>query len=181
MNAWAAAGGWLTVNYRPGRRLSVILAQAPGAGDMFNWTNEFTVVFRAFAVPYWEDTNATSVTSAVASSGSMNIIVPGSAETIANATIQNMSGMMITNVSLSIGGKAMSFSGSNLLPGGYSITIDHPQSEKMIYFRARNNAGSIMANRNGADDFNVQPGARGISFSANRAVRVTVSLKGRYL
>ena len=33
----------------------------------------------------------------------------------------------------------------------------------------------------GADDFNVQPGARGISFSANRAVRVTVSLKGRYL
>ena len=60
INGWAAAGGWLTVGHRPDRRLNVVLAQAPGAGDMFNWTNEYTMVFRAYSVPYWEDRKTTT-------------------------------------------------------------------------------------------------------------------------
>jgi hypothetical protein len=107
INAWAAKGGELTVSHRPGRKLTVILAQAPGAGDQFSWANEFTMVFRAYAVPYWEDAAPASITSGTTNNGSMTIIVPGSADTVVNATIQNMSGMAINNVTLNIGGKSM--------------------------------------------------------------------------
>ena len=34
VNAWAASGGVLTVNYKPNRRLNVVLAQAPGEGSL---------------------------------------------------------------------------------------------------------------------------------------------------
>lgn len=183
INAWAAPGGWLKVNYRPERQLYVVLAQAPGGGDMFNWANEFTMVFRAYAVPYWDDVSAAAVTSKEASSGSMTLEVPGSAETVAGATIVNKSGKLITNLTLTIGGKMMKFSNDNLLPAGGTITIDHKRTPGQIFIRAYNATRSVLRYRTkeSADDYNISPGKVAISFSAQRAVKVTVRAKGRYL
>lgn len=181
INAWAAPGGWLTLGHRPGRRLGVVLAQAPGAGDMFSWANEYTLAFRAYAVPYWEDSTAVSATSVITNGGSLALTVPGNAKTVANATIENVSGMAINWVNLTIGGSAMSFSGGQVLPAGGALYIEHPQDTARIWFRARNNRGSVMLYRSGANDYNVSPGTISVSFSAERAVRVNVSVKGRYL
>ena len=181
VNAWAAKGGWLTVNYRPDRRLSVVLAQAPGGGDQFNWANEYTLVFRAYAVPYWEDAAPATATSGTGSSGSMQITVPGSAETVADVIVANKSGAAIAKVELTIGGKYMKFETGTILASGQSLVIDHPQTVNQIYFRATVNGSSVMRYRTGANDFTVQPGNVGISFSASRAVQVTVNVKGRHL
>lgn len=185
INAWAAPGGWLKVNYRPSRQLYVVLAQAPGGGDMFNWTNEFTMVFRAYAVPYWDDVTSAAVDNSkkIAMSGSMSLEVPGSAETCAWATIENKSGKLITNFTITIGGKTMKFSSDNLLPAGEKVTIDHKRTAGLYFLRAYNATRSVLRYRTkeSADDFNVQPGKISISYSAQRAVLVTVGVKGRYL
>ena len=181
VNAWAAKGGWLTVNYRPDRRLGVVLAQAPGGGDQFNWANEYTIVFRAYAVPYWEDAAPAAATSGTAASGSMQITVPGSAETVADVIVANKSGAAIAKVELTIGGKYMKFETGTILASGQSLVINHPQTVNQIYFRATVNGSSVMRYRTGANDFSVQPGNAAISFSASRAVQVTVSVRGRYL
>ena len=108
VNAWAANGGWLRLGHKPNRRLQVVLAQAPGAGDMFAWTNEYTLTFRAYSVPYWEDETATTVTSATMTSvSSWNLLVPGSAETVADVTVENRSGRTINSVTVTVGGKKM--------------------------------------------------------------------------
>ena len=180
VNAWAAQGGWLTLGHRPGRRINVVLAQAPGAGDMFAWTNEFTLTFRAYSVPYWEDTAEVKVTSGTSSAGSATIAVPGSAKTVANVSLRNMSGMVINSLDLNIGGKAMSFTGLGL-GANATLTIDHVQTDRLFYFRARIGSASVMSKRTGADDFVLSPGNNSISFSADRAVKVTVSVRGRYL
>ena len=181
VNAWAAKGGWLTVNYRPDRRLGVVLAQAPGGGDQFNWANEYTMVFRAYAVPYWEDAAPAAATSGTGASGSMQITVPGSAETVAAVTVANKSGAGIAKVELTIGGKYMKFETGTLLNSGQSLLVDHPQTVNQIYLRALVNGASVLKYRTGANDFSVQPGNAAISFSASRAVQVTVSVRGRYL
>ena len=182
VNAWAAKGGWLTVNYRPDRRLGVVLAQAPGGGDQFNWANEYTLVFRAYAVPYWEDAAPATATSGTAASGSMQITVPGSAETVADVIVANKSGAAIAKVELTIGGKYMKFETTGtLMSGGQSLLVDHPQTVNQIYLRALVNGASVLKYRTGANDFSVQPGNAAISFSASRAVQVTVSVRGRYL
>ena len=178
--AWASAGGYLTMAHKPGRRLRVILAQAPGANEIYNWTDEFTILFRAYTVPFWEDDTVSSVTSGIVSSGSMQLIVPGSAETVADVTVANMSGVSIPSVNLSIGGKSMSFTGLGL-GGSQSLVLDHVDTGKIYYFRARIGSTSALRSRTGADDFTVNPGACGISFAASRAVRVTVGVRGRYL
>ena len=178
---WAAPGGWLKVGSRPGQQLMVTLAQAPGSGDMFNWANEFTLVFRAYSVPFWMESTAVSAKSGVSSSGSMQIDVPGNAESVAGAVIENRSGKTINKLTLKVGESEIQFADLNL-GGTDTLYIEHTIRPEIAFFRARTgNGGSVMAKRSGADDLKVKPGVNEISFSADRAVAVTVNVRGRYL
>ena len=180
INGWAAEGGWLTLGHRPERRLQVVLAQAPGAGDMFNWTNEYTMVFRAYSVPYWQDSKATTAVSKTTDNGSVNIDVPGNVMTVADIQVENMSGKAISNVTVNVDGSKMEFKGLSM-GGTDSLVIDHVQKDGLFYFRARIGSTSVMGKRTGANDFYVKPGTHKITFKADRAVKLTASVRGRYL
>lgn len=183
INAWAANamdGAWLTVNYKPNRRLWVVLAQPPGEGSLWDYTKEFQVIFRAYVVPFWEDEIEISSSSGISSSGNMTITVPGNAKTEAKVIVTNKSGMTIPNVSVTVAGQTMSFEGINL-GGNQALVIDHVQTGRLYYLRARIGNTSVLAKRTGANGFTVNPGENGISFSATRAVQVTVGVRGRYL
>ena len=182
VNAWAAQGGWLTVNYKPNRRLWVDEVVTPGEGDLWKRLNEYTITFRAHAVPYWQEADAVTVTAGTGSSGSATLQVAGSAKTIADAVLQNMSGATINNASITIGGKTMAF--ENLGMGnGQSLTIDHVITQGKNVIRSRVGSSSVMAKRTegSADEFEISPGACAVSFSAQRACRLTVSCRGRFV
>ena len=182
VNRWAANGGTLRVNYKPDRRILVALQKAPGAGDLFRWTNDYAIGFRAYNVPYWVDESPVAASSGVSSGESFRIDVPGSAETVADFTVSNQSGALIKTVSLQIGSSAMQFSGDDLLPAGQTITISHLEDQMgPNVIRMGNGSKSILKYRTGANDFYCRPGANTVTFSAQRAVRVTAMVRGRYL
>jgi hypothetical protein len=177
---WAAGGGWMRIGSRPGRKLLVTPAQLPGSGDMFNWASEFTMVFRAYSVPYWMDDEATETGGNVVSSGSFGLEVTGNTQSVADLKIENKSGMTINKITVSVGGNQMVFSDLNM-GGNDVLTIDHAQTNEKFYFRAKMAGKSVLAKRTGANDFYVKPGANTVTFSADRAVKVTASVRGRYL
>lgn len=184
VNAWAANGGVLTVNYKPNRRLNVILAQAPGEGSLWDYTKEFTIVFRAYTVPYWEQETAQQQTLGGGSaSGSRAIQIEGSVKTQCNIELLNTSGMGIQNVRVAIGGIFMSFSSLGL-GGNETLVIDH--NDGLVRIRIRNTSGgyrSAMWTRSmdSADDLMAAPGTWAASYIADRACRMTVSWRARYL
>ena len=180
INKWAYAGGVLTVGHRSGKQLQVVLAQAPGGGDQFNWGTDFTMVFRAYGLPFWEDTTATTVTLTQGSSGTDSITMPGSTFTNGEASIQNKSGSTISEVSLTVNGCTMSFTGISLTNNAY-LTIDHIQNGGIYVLRARIGNTSVLANKTGDDEFILKPGSNSITFTAGGSVITTVSAKGRYL
>lgn len=183
VNAWAAAGGYLTVNYKPDRRLGVVLAQAPGEGSLWDYTKEFTITFRAYAVPYWEQETAKSVSfGGAASSGAGTVQADGSVKTQADVEVRNTSGMTINNVSITVGGNNMTFSGLGL-GGSEALVIDHVNGLVRIRIRNGSSYRSAMAMRSmdSADDFRLSPGSSRASFSAQRACAMTVSWRARYL
>lgn len=53
--AWAAKGGLLTTNTRPGQQLRVVCDTPPAQGSSGKWTDELEMTLTAYAVPYWED------------------------------------------------------------------------------------------------------------------------------
>ena len=180
VNAWAQNGGYLTVNYKANRRLKVILAQAPGEGSLWDYTKEFAMTFRAYTVPYWEDDNAQSIQMNSTAQASWMINVGGSAETQCDVSIQNISGMQINSMTVNIGGNSMSF--SNLgLNNGETLYIGHDDGLLRIRIQSGTTLRSAMAARDGANDFKVLPGQRTCSFTAQRACRVIVSWRARYL
>ena len=182
VNAWAARGGWLQVGHKPQRKILVVLAQAPGAGNMFNWTNEYSIVFRAYAVPYWEDENPVSVRGGTAASGSLWLNVPGNTRTVMSVVAQNRSGMTIDTLSITAAGQTIAFNGLRL-GGSSALTIDYNQTQKLFVIRNRIGSTSVMAARTvtSADEFVLDPGSCQVSWSAQRAVQLTCSCRGRYL
>ncbi len=182
INAWAVKGGWLTINYKPGRRLWVDEILTPGEGDLWKRFTEYTITFRAHAVPYWQQENAATASTGTGTTGSGNMTIEGSAKTVADCVLQNMSGAVINSATITIGGKSMSFSDLNL-GNGQSLTIDHVITKGKNVIRIRIDETSILARRSegSADEFEVAPGAVSFSFSAQRACRLTVSCRGRYV
>jgi hypothetical protein len=90
--------------------------------------------------------------------------------------------MTIQNATVSIGGKAMTF--TNLgLGGSEALVIDHADGLLRIRIRSGSSYRSAMAMRTvtSANDFMIAPGSRDCSYSANRACRMTVSWRARYL
>lgn len=183
-NAWAAGGGWLTVNYKPGRRLGVILVQAPGEGSLWDYTKEFQMTFRAYRVPYWEDETATSAScGGSTNSGSGTAAIGGSVKTQISVMLENTSGMNINTATVTVGGNAMAFSGLGL-GNNEALIIDY-SDEDILRIRIRSAGGSYrsaMAYRSdtSADEF-TSVGDTRIAYSAQRACRMTASWRCRYL
>ncbi len=181
VNAWAKDGGILTLNYKPGRRLNVVLAQAPGEGSLWDYTKEFQLTFRAYSVPYWEDELANSVMiggNLAADSGSC--LIEGSAETQCDVVLENTSGATIKGCTVAVGGQEMAFSGLTI-PANGALVIDHVDGLVRIRLKDGDSYTSAMALRDGANDFLVKPGTRPISYSAQRACRLAVNWRNRYL
>lgn len=192
VNAWAAkalrqrGGAWLTVNYKQNRRLRVVLAQAPGAGDQKDWAATYEIVFRAYGVPYWQEEEPEAVIgpTEAAAAGSGRAKVTGSAETAADVTLANVSGMTINTVTVKVAGKSMKFSSLGL-KAKESLVIDH-REDGVLRLRILDAGGewrSCMASRSAgsADDLTALPGTVSASFTADRACRMTVRIPGRYL
>ena len=188
VNAWAArarGGAWLTLNYKTNRRLRVMLVQAPGEGSLWDYTKEFTITFRAYGVPYWEDETATSQRiggDILAGTGSFAL--GGSMDAPIDAELLNRSGQTVVNASITIGGVTMSFPALRL-GANETLVIDHTD-DGLLRIRIRDAGGTyrsamgLRADSSG-DDFILSPGNISASYSAQRACRLTVSWRCRYL
>lgn len=178
VNKWAYNGGILTVNYKENRRLRVVCAQCPGAGDQYERTTVYSITFRAYAVPYWEEDTPRTAATGISSAASCSLDIGGSAETVADVTLYNKSGMTINNATINAAGKAMTFTGLNM-GGGDALTISHT-NDGLVQIRV--SGRSVYANRTtgSANDFTVSPGVRSFSFGADRACQMSVSVRGRF-
>ncbi len=69
--AWAANGGTLKVNTRPGKMLRVICETSPMLESSLRWTQDLSLTLTAYSIPYWQDEAATNlpVISAVPEKG----------------------------------------------------------------------------------------------------------------
>lgn len=182
VNAWAVKGGWLTINYKPNRRLWVDEITTPGEGDLWKRLNEYTITFKAHAVPYWQEESAISASSGSGNSGSGAIAVAGSANTVADAELKNLSGATINTATIVIGGNTMAFEGLGM-GNGESLVIDHQivNGKNVIRIRVGGRSAMAMRTEGSADEFEIAPGTCGFSFTARRACRLTVSCRGRFV
>ena len=184
VSAWAMGGGWLTVNYKPNRRLYVTCAQLPAPGDLANWTTEFSIVFRAYGVPYWQQVTPTQIKVASTRAITRSMEVPGTAETVLDVAFTNISGMDIATFVFTAGDKR--FALENLaLKANETLAIEHT-AEGILRIGIYGTTGAWRSalgcrTAESSDNLTVNPGTVQWSVTAQRAGRLTVSCCGRYL
>lgn len=177
VNAWANRKGWLTVNWLGNRRLYVDKTILPGSGDLWEWTNEFTVVFRAYNVPFWQEETPVQAAGGTAASGRVNIQVDGTTESVLDVSFRNMSGMTINNFWVQANGNRITLTGLGL--GGSSTLNIHHGTDGLL--RIEIGSASVYHKYSGADDLYVNPGSVAVDYAADRAGILTVRSFGRWV
>lgn len=177
VNAWAMRKGWLTVNWLPGRRMWVDKVVLPGSGDLWNWTEDFTIVFRAYGVPFWQDELPAQAVSGTAASGRVWLQTAGNTETVMDASFRNMSGMTINNFWVQVGGRRITL-GALGLGGSSTLKISHG-TDGLLQMKIGNT--DVYHRYTGADDLIVSPGNAAVDFGADRAGILTVQSYGRWI
>ena len=177
VNTWANRKGWLTVNWMTNRRMYVDKAVLPGSGDIWEWTNEYTIVFRAYNVPFWQNELPMQGASGTAASGSFGLTNPGNTKSVVDATFQNMSGMTINNFYIKTGSNALEIRSMGL--GGSETLRIHHGTDGLL--RLQIGSRSVYDRYRGNDDLYVEPGNFSVSFSADRAGILTAQCYGRWI
>lgn len=175
--SWALQGGWLTVNWMPGRRVWADLVELPSSGDVRNWTDTYTLLFRAYSVPFWQDEMPSQASHPLITRGGVSLEVSGNVQTVADVDFQNRSGMTVNNFAVTAGGNTITL--SNLGLGGSELLRISHGTDGLLRITA--GGRSVLDRRTGADDLYISPGVNTVSVTADRAGSLTVRTYGRYL
>ena len=183
ITAWAVRGGWLTWNAKENRRIRVRCAQEIEAGDMREWTREYTAVFEADEKPWWEMVSPNMAVSDVAASGGVSVLVDGSLESPIEFELHNESGMAIQTVSVSAGGNSFSLSALGM-QAGESLVADHDE-KGVLRLRLGSSSGGWRSvldrlSESSSDDLIAKPGYVRVTFTAQRACQLTAKSYGRF-
>ena len=180
--AWAKKKGWLQTNEQPGKRMYAEKVVLPAAGDLREWTKEYTIIFRAYGVPFWQEESPAVLTVESITSGTRAFEVKGLERTVANVTAKNISGQTIKDITITVGGNAFIFKNINMT-ASETLVITHTE-DGLLKIRAETTSTSRsvynLRTKESADDFYVEPGSVAVQVSSTRAVKLTVEAAGRW-
>ena len=178
VNTWAQPRKWLRTNQMDGRRLYVDKVVYPSAGDARDWLTEYTLTFRAFSVPFWQDENPVEIRKNKISSGNVQIQVGGTAPGVLDLSFENVSGAQNTNVKFTVNGAVLDLHGVNLT-ASETLNLTHTSDG---YLRIRAGSRNVYSLLRGADDAYVEPGTTvTVAVTATRAGNLIVKNTARWL
>lgn len=174
--AWAN-GTILELSNHPGRRLNVHLSAEPTLGDVRDYNSPLRIEYTADIIPYWEDKTATTQTIQGITESSGTLTVPGTVKTPVSVTVKPTSSTL-TDFSVTVGGRTVTLTGMSVS----SIQTLYLERSDRDDLKIRRVSVSYMNKRTpeSDDDLMVSPGSVAYSFTANTAVDVTFSFKGRW-
>ena len=179
VTAWALQKGWLTVNFMPKRRMRVDKVVVPSSGDLWQWTSEFPITFRAYAVPFWQDTDVTETVVRQITNDTVHMDIPGIADTVLNVSFQNISGAVNDEFSIRAGSSLIDLKGISL-GGTETLTISHG-TDDLLKIKAGTRSVYSKLQPGSSDMLRVSPGNAVIEIASKRAGKLTLSCNGRYL
>lgn len=205
--SWAESDRTLFVNYRTitsvtesgytyteGRQLSrVVVTEPPAINSANKWTNDASITFTAFDVPYWEDqskskfpftANTLDIFSRYLYSG--NIYNRGTAESPVTMRITNDSSSQLQSMNIRCGNSWFYFENLDIDPGA-GLEIDYDSDNGILRILERRSDGLLGVNKmpcrtaESQDDLMISPGVVSVQVSANVVVSGYFYCRGRYL
>lgn len=181
--AWAAEGGDLTISYRDRQKLRVICAQMPAVKTLTKWAESYSITFRAYDIPFWQNMDRESVTISAGTSGSATLRVKESAGGKLSFEATNGSGSTVDAVSVTANGNSLIFASLGLA-NGEKLIVDYDEKD-IQRLRIKNTSNvyrSVLAKRTVAsnDDIPLKYGVNSISVTSGAALSWNLYTYGRW-
>lgn len=177
VNEWAMAQEivMLEINDRPGEMLFARVLEPAVVPSALKWTEEITIVFTAYEMPFWQDVEPSQVTT----QGKASLYVNGIGETLCDAYIKNSGSSAVTDVTVLGGETSIRFQGISL-PAGETLAITH---DNRGFISAKIGGTSVLIHRTAEsdDDLFLKCGQNNaLSVSSNGTVTATFKARGVY-
>ena len=184
VNAWAAAGGNLTVNYRDRQKLRVKCISYPGIDGIDRWTENYEIQFRAFPIPYWQSMDAESVSISATASGNTAMWIRETGGGLICCEATNSSGSTVDTAAIAANGRNFTFSSLGLA-NGEKLRCDY-DDDGIQRIRIQASGGtwrSAMAARAtiSNDDILLNPGQNTVYVSSGAALAWQIWTYGRWI
>lgn len=171
--AWAKNGGRLQTSDRTDQYLQCICTKLPSIESASKWTDELTVEFTAYGIPYWQGVfPSKAVFSGADAEG--EIFVQGNAET--RPDIQITANAAVTSLTVGFGSTSVALSGLSVSSGGV-IQISHDENGILsIKTGTTSLLGKLTVTS--SDDLVADCGNIPVSVEANGSVTAEFTVKG---
>lgn len=166
INAWAMNGGQLTADNRPGLFADVVCTQLP---DAVKWTDEMTMGFSAFEVPYWQSADDKLNGTETFLGNSFSTFVPGNVPTPLSFSFKNNLSTAATTLYVQCNGQKIQFNGISLAQNETLVWEYEGRIAKGYILDADGvTKRSVMGNRtaDSADDIMLPPGKATVQHTA---------------
>lgn len=177
--AWAKNGGKLRTNDMDGVYLDCICEQLPSIQSVKKWLDPLTVVFSAYAFPYWQDEDP-AIASLTGRNSGGSIDVPGTAKkAYASVAVTSKAGT-VTSLTIHVGSTAISLSGISIAKNK-TVIVDY---DKNRILHITSDGVSLLSKRTGAssDDLYALCGETNeIRVVASSEVTATFTIRGAWL
>lgn len=170
---WATDGGKLQTSDRPDQFLRCVCTQLPSIDSAQKWTNDLSVTFTAYSVPYWQAMIPEKLTL-TGSDVSDSLYVPGNAETTADIVIT--ASESITGLSVTFGNKTLTLD-SLTVSEGESIEIGH-DFNGLLYIMQDGVSILNLRTAGSDDDLTAPCGNIGVSVYADGEFTAEISARG---
>ena len=180
VTAWAMSGGVLTVDDKPGRRLTVVCTTPPTVQSVSRWTGRLSLSLTAFDNPFWQDETPTMlILSGTSNAG--NLYAPGAAADPYVEVEVKPTGTL-TSATLTAGNTSIILSGLSI-PSGKTLGIYYDE-RNTLHIERMDTGASLLNKRTAAsyDDLMI-PFSKfsRCSFTTNVSATVTFKVRGLYL
>lgn len=189
VTAWAARGGILKVNTRPGKRLCVVMDKPPALQSSMRWTDTVTITLTAYGMPYWEDASAHTLAITTTDADGANkytgeLSCRGSApDAPVSAILRNMGDNPLTDITITVGDTHMHLTGLQVAAGTGEIVIEYTEGHLLAIYDSSNGT-NLMPNRTpqSDDDLLAKSNVRNsVIITADQPVEGAVAVRGRWL
>lgn len=183
IRGWCRDSGYLKISVRPGKMLAVRCTELPAPTGLALST-EYSIVFTAYALPFWVDESP--AIASVEGNGSTTMFVGGTAaETTCEISLHNTGTTTINEVSVRSGTSFLTFEDLSLGAGG-TLKIDYSVDGNIQIntFSASGLMVSAYSKRttDSSDDLTVSCGGTNtITVQTDGTSQTTIMARGRWL
>lgn len=138
VNKWASGGGQLVINDRDGQFLQVQCEQYADITSVRNWTDPLTLTFSTVAIPYWQNSAASSL--ALSGKNATGTLKLKGNYGNALVTVSAVANAKVTSFKAEVGNTQIVLKGMNIA-SGQRLVIDYQRGR---FLRIRVDGKSVM-------------------------------------